>query len=380
MNVQRILALLFAAGLACASTLWAARAPRKGSGPLYLVIGSYAPAADEGIRVMRFDPDNATATPVSGLSGIDNPSYLIPNAKGDRVYAVGENDAGHSTANALAFERPTGRLTLLDSQPTHGAAPCHLALSPDERFLVTANYGGGSLTTFRVSDEGTLEPGTELRFHGQSIVRGRQDEPHVHFIWFTPDRRYLLADDLGTDRIHRFTLNAPGSDSLFDAASRCDIALRAGTGPRHGAFAPGGRMAYVVTELSGEVIALSYRKGELKPVAYAVADTLHAIGSADIHLSPDGRFVYASNRLRGDGVAIFRVDGKTGLLTRVGYQPTGRHPRNFVLSPDGRYLLVACRDDDRVEIYRRNARTGLLTDTGQRITMPRPVCLQWIVP
>lgn len=378
MNAKRVFAVL-AAGLACATVVMAVTRLHQSSRPLYLIIGSYAPADSQGVRVYRFDQTTGTAQPVSGLSGIENPSYLIPNRAGDRLYAVAENDAAHSMANALAFDKKTGRLTLLGSRPTYGAAPCHLALSPDERYLVTANYNGGSLTTFGLAADGTLLPGTQLCFEGHGPVTDRQEQSHIHFIWFTPDGRYLLADDLGTDRIHRFTLT-PGTSSLFDKVSATDIPLRPGSGPRHGAFAPDGRMAYVITELSGHVIALRYDRGQLIPVQYAVADSLGAQGSADLHLSADGRFAYASNRLQGDGIAIFSIHPTSGLLTRIGYQPTGRHPRNFTLTPNGRYLLVACRDDNEIQIYRRDIQTGLLTDTGRRIAMPAPVCLQWVKP
>lgn len=346
---------------------------------LYLITGSYAPASTEGIRVYRFDQTTGATSYVSGLRGVENPSFLVPDPTGTHIYAVGENDAATSTASSLNFDRTRGTLTLTGSRPTHGAAPCHIAVSPDGKYVVTANYEGGSLTIFPLQANGTLGNGTVVSFSGYGPVKGRQDSPHLHFISFTPDNRYLLANDLGTDCIHRFPLTADNG-SLIDTTRQTRIPLPPGSGPRHMAFAPDGHMAYLITELSGKVVALTYANGDLKPVQYAVADSLGAQGSADIHLSPDGRYLYASNRLKGDGLAIFSVSTAGGRLTRVGYQPTGPHPRNFTITPNGKYLLVACRDTDQIQIFRRNPQTGQLTDTGKRIDMPKPVCLQWVRP
>ena len=132
---------------------------------------------------------------------------------------------------------------------------------------------------------------------------------------------------------------------------------------------------YVLTELGGNVIAYDYNGGDLKQIQVIEADPLHAGGSADIHFSPDGKFLYASNRLKGDGLAIFSQDPSTGLLTSAGYQETGIHPRNFTLSPDGRFVLVACRDNDEVQVFSRDSETGLLNDTGKDIKVPHPVCV-----
>lgn len=348
---------------------------------LYMLVGSYGPAEQEGIKVYKFNQDTGKGQYVSGVKGISNPSYQAISKDGKRVYSVGEDDGGTACANTLTFDAATGTLTLVNSQPTQGAAPCHIALSPEEDYVVTANYNGSSITLFPLNAEGSLKSGQPINFEGRGADKERQSKPHLHFVYFTPDNKYLLANDLGTDRIHRFPLNKrqAGSDApLVDRQRASDILLAPGSGPRHAVFSADGRFAYLITELSGEVMAFTYDGDSLRLMQTIQADTLDARGSADIHLSQDGRFLYASNRLKGDGLAIFRINTKDGTLSKAGYQPTGIHPRNFVLTPNGQYLLVACRDTDEIQIFARDASTGLLTDTGRRIKTTKPVCLKFI--
>lgn len=351
------------------------------SDPLYMLVGSYGPADQEGIKVYKFNQATGEGQYVSGVKGISNPSYQTVSKDGKRVYSVGEDNGGTACANALTFDAATGTLTLINSQPTQGATPCHIALSPEEDYVVTANYNGSNISLFPLDEEGRLKPGQTIGFEGSGPDKERQAIPHLHFVYFTPDNHYLLANDLGTDRIHRFPLNTrqKGSNTpLVDRQRASDIRLTPGSGPRHAVFSADGRFAYLITELSGEVMAFTYDGDSLSLMQTIQADTLDARGSADIHLSPDGRFLYASNRLKGDGLAIFRVNPEDGTLSKAGYQPTGIHPRNFVLTPNGQYLLVACRDIDEIQIFARDASTGLLTDTGRRIKTTKPVCLKFI--
>ena len=351
------------------------RAPQsEAPADLFLLVGSYSSPDDEGIKVYRFDSNTGTPTYVSGLSGISNPSFVFPSADGTRVYAVGENfDREEGTAHALSFDRETGVLARLNSQLTHGDAPCNVIVSPDGKWAYTSNYNGGSITEFPLDADGRLGESRVVPFSGSSVDAERQAQPHLHAVNFTPDGRYLLADDLGTDRVHVFPAAGP-----LDVSQQRDVAVAAGVGPRHLCFAPDGKRAYLLGEISGDVIVLGYDGHDLNVQQTLRADSLGAEGSADIHVSSDGRYVYASHRLQGDGISILRVRTSDGKLEKVGYQPTGIHPRNFTLSPDGKWLLVACRDDNVVQIFARDAETGQLSDTGQKIDMAKPVCLQWI--
>ncbi len=351
----------------------------QSSAEMYLLVGSYASPEEEGIKVYRFDEQSGEVTYVSGLSGIANPSFLAPSANGERVYVVGEGGGEAATANALQFDKATGKLTFLNSFTTDGASPCHVALSPNEEFIATANYTGGSITLFPIDETGKLSPDKLLiPFSGSSINKARQEKPHLHNIRFTPDGNYLLANDLGTDNIHRFTIDRSGEKEWINPASQLDIAIKPGSGPRHTTFHPNGKFIYLINELSGEVTAFSYDKGAMNIIQYIAADTVNAAGSADIHVSSDGKFLYASNRLKADGIAIFSIDQTSGKLTKVGYQLTGIHPRNFNITPDGRFLLVACRDSDVVQFFERDKETGLLKATGMEIEMSKPVCVRFV--
>jgi 6-phosphogluconolactonase (cycloisomerase 2 family) len=300
----------------------------------------------------------------------------VVTADGERIYSVGEDDGLTSTAHALSFDKANGKLTLMNTQLTQGGAPCYINITPDGKSVITANYMGANISLIPLDSSGRLTENVKtIVFTGEGEIKNRQDQPHLHCVEFTPDGKHLLANDLGTDKIHAFPLN---SDGKLDEKAGFDINLEPASGPRHICFSKDGRFAYLINEISGKVTTLSYDGKCLTPIQYIEADTVNAQGSADIHLSPDGKFLYASNRLKADGIAIFSVNQETGLLAKVGYQLTGIHPRNFVITPDGKFLLVACRDSNLIQIFSRDEKTGLLMDTGKRIETSKPVCLKFI--
>lgn len=349
---------------------------------IYMLVGGYATPEEEGVKVYRFDEATGNAKYITGLKGISNPSYLTPSVDGERIYAVGEDEGKTSTANAIRFDKEQETLTLLNSQPTDGAAPCYIQLSPSGKFVITANYFGGSITVFPLDKEGKLKPDTRLiSFIGNGPDKERQNQPHVHCVEFTPDHKYLLANDLGTDQIHIFPVSEAMTDgvahSLLDESKEYNVKVEPESGPRHICFHPNQKYAYLINEISGKVITFSYENGKLNALQYIEADTIGAKGSGDIHISPDGKFVYASNRLQADGIAIFAVDQEKGTLTKAGYQLTDIHPRNFIITPNGRYLLVACRDSNTIQVFNRDKVTGLLKDTGKSIKTDKPVCLKF---
>ena len=283
--------------------------------------------------------------------------------------------------HAIRLEKE--KMSWMNSRLTQGGVPCNITIDPSGEFVLTANYMGGSITVFPLDKEGALgEVSHVIRFTGNGPDSSRQEQSHLHSVLFTPDHSYLLANDLGTDRLYLFPINQVtergNGASLLNESKRVDIPLEPGSGPRHICFHPDKPFAYLINELSGKVTAFSYAEGQMAITQYIAADTVGARGSADIHVSPDGRFLYASNRLKADGIAIFSIDSLNGSLTKMGYQLTGRHPRNFAISPNGKYLLVASRDDNVIQIFRRDASTGLLKDTGKEIRTSRPVCLKFL--
>lgn len=347
---------------------------------LWLIVGSYASAEDTGIKAFRFDTATGEARYVDGLKGISNPSYLTLNSEGNMIYSVGEDAGVTSTVNAIAFDSQTGAMNIKDVTSTKGGAPCYITLSPDEAWVLTANYMGANISIVPLDSVGGFASGAHtIDYSGQGTLAERQSQPHLHCVKFTPDGQCLLANDLGLDAIHTFKVNpnATPADSSSLLLPDSDIKIENASGPRHIEFDNNGKFGYLINEISGQVTVLENSPEGLRPIQYIAADTVGAQGSGDIHLSSDGKFLYASNRLKADGIAIFSIDENTGQLTRIGYQLTGKHPRNFILTPDDRFLLVASRDDDVIEVYSRNAETGLLTDTGYRIQTSKPVCLKW---
>lgn len=348
----------------CASCASTVESPQ-----LYLLTSSYAHEGVNGpIRVYEFDEDALTTRLVGSYDSIANPSFFTLSADATRLYAVGESD-GAAMIHALNLQLTTGTFSPLNDQPALGGAPCNVTFTPDSSAVITANYMGGSISRFPLDADGRLQPGTVTPFTTSGLDPERQGQAHLHAVSFTPDDAYMLCNDLGGDCIHIFRTS--------DGSALPDLYIKAGSGPRHITWNKDGHHAYLIGEISDEVYVIDYNEGEFTLHQTLTAAETVAGGAADIHLSPDGHHLYASHRLEGDGVSIFSV-GDDGLLTRIGFQPTGRHPRNFALSPDGTLLLVACRDDHRVEIYRRDAATGLLTPTDQRIDIPAPVCLRFV--
>lgn len=347
---------------------------------LTMLVGTYTSGTSKGIYTFRFDEETGLANPLSEVE-VANPSFLVPSADGKFVYAVSEFSDERAAVNAFAFDKEKGTLQLLNSQKTEGADPCNLITNGKN--VVTANYSGGSISVFPIDKKGALLPASAvIKFSGSGLDKERQSMPHLHCISITPDGKYLFADDLGTDQIHKFNVNtqadAENKEAFLTESSPASFKVAAGSGPRHLTFSADGRNAYLINELSGTVTAFQYTNGELKEIQIIAADTVGAKGSADIHISPDGKFLYASNRLKADGIAIFHINAENGMLTKAGYQLTGIHPRNFAITPNGKFLLAACRDSNVIQVYQRDPITGLLTDIEKDIKVDKPVCIKLV--
>lgn len=345
-----------------------------------MLVGTYTAGTSKGIYSFRFNEETGTSTALSAVE-VENPSYLVPSADGKFVYAVSEFNNEQAAANAFAFDKEKGTFQLLNSQKTGGEDPCYIITNGQN--VVTANYSGGSISVFPIAKDGSLLPASDvIKFEGSGADKERQEKSHLHCVRITPDGKYLLADNLGTDQIHKFIINpsanAENKESFLKEEAPAAFTVEAGSGPRHLTFAPNGNYAYLINELSGTVIAFEYKDGNLEEIQTIAADTVGAKGSGDIHISPDGKFLYASNRLKADGIAIFRINPDNGMLTKAGYQLTGIHPRNFIITPNGKYLLVACRDDNTIQVYERDADTGLLTDIHKDIKVDKPVCIKFV--
>ena len=389
--------------------------------PVELLIGTYTDGGSEGIYLCGFNQNKGSIAdgPVC-VAALPDPSYLAVTRDGSRVYAVSERPDSTAALVAYAFSKAQGapaapcsasvpapscapacppasagdscsvscggcaapcsasacgsaaRLRLLSSVSTLGSSPCYVDICGS--LAVTANYSGGSISVFRLREDGSIRDSLPLQ-----LIKGgvggldtlRQALPHVHCTVFSPDGRFLLASDFSSDKILCFSVSENGLVYMSSARLERD------TGPRHIIFHNDPSIIYVIGELSGRVTALHFSEGNLKPLKSFVCDNLSARGLADIRISPDGRFLYASNRLKNDGIAIFRIE-KDGGLSQIDYINTGIHPRNIVISPNGKYLLASCRDSGGVQIFRRNKRTGKLFNTGKSIGIDSPVCAVFV--
>lgn len=336
-----------------------------------LIVGTYTNGTSKGIYSFNFNQSTGQATPLDTLE-LQNPSFLTLASDGTMIYAVSENHDESAAVNAITFDKTTGHMQLQSSYPTKGEDPCYVETNGN--LLLTANYSGGSMSVFPLNVDGSLSAMSQ-QFKGS--IGGpnpeRQQAPHVHCARFLPDGNGVIATDFSADQLLRFELE--DMKSLGNA--KVTAQLSKGSGPRHIAFSTDSRFVYVMSELSGAVTAYQYNFGNMKKIQEIQSDEVGAQGGADIHVSPDGRFLYTSNRLKNDGIAIFKINQKTGLLTKVGYQRTGIHPRHFNITPNGRFLLCACRDDNNIQVFRINSANGLLTDTHQNISVDKAVCVQF---
>ena len=347
---------------------------------LYMLVGTYTTGTSKGVYVYKFNEETGRTEYVSETEAV-SPSYLAISTDERTVYAVAESGKNDAVAYAFAFDKMNGKLDLLNEQPINSASPCYISTDRAGRFVVTANYAGGDVTVFPLSADGSLQPLIQtISFEGSGSDTKRQDMPHLHCVVFSPDQHYLFAADLGTDQLHKYNVIndmpflVPGNPAAFK--------LEPGSGPRHLTFHPNSKYAYLINELSGAVTVFHYSDGHLEPVQYIASDTSEGVGgkgSADIHVSPDGKFLYASNRANTNNIAIFRIDETDGKLTLTGHQPTGRHPRNFITTPNGKYLLVANLNSNLIQIFEIDKQTGLLNeDVSKQITdIHRPVCLKF---
>jgi 6-phosphogluconolactonase len=343
----------------------------------YLLAGTYTNKGSKGIYVYRFNTLTAEATPVSTTAAI-NPSFLAVSPDQRFVYAVGEADTG--MISAYRFDTSSGQLTLLNRQVTNGRNPCYVSTDYRGRWIFAGNYSSGNFCAFAAGNDGLLTPAIKtVQHYGSSINTQRQQSPHVHATVFAPGSLYVT--DLGTDEVKQYGFY--WKDGLKDSLPRSTFRSKPGSGPRHLAFHPNFKTAYLMEELSGTVAVLKRKKnGALKlkqRISSHPAGYTGVIGSADIHVSPDGKFLYASNRGESNSIAIFSINQRNGKISLVGHQSTlGKKPRNFNFDPSGNFLLVANQDSDEIVIFKRDLTTGMLTDTGKRISVPTPVCLKWI--
>jgi 6-phosphogluconolactonase len=351
-------------------------------------VGTYTDGASRGIYRFELDPASGASTEPALAGESENPSFLALHPNGRVLYAVnevGRFGGGRTGAvSAFAIDPATGGLSRLNQQPSAGADPCHLVVDRAGRNVLVANYSGGNVAVLPLGADGRLQPASAVRQHaGRGPDRARQEGPHAHQIVLDAAERFAFAVDLGADRI--FTYRFDAAAGRLEPSDPRTAALEPGSGPRHVAWHPSGKVLYAINELRSTLTVLRYdpARGALEavqtittlPAGFRAENT-----TAEVAVSPDGRFLYGSNRGH-DSLAVFAIDGATSLLTAVGHVPTGgRSPRHFAIDPSGRWLLSANQGTDSVTVFRLDPATGLPSPAGKPIAVSKPVCVLFVPP
>jgi 6-phosphogluconolactonase len=351
----------------------------------YLVyVGTYTRDTKSG-GIYRMELDLATgklsAPVVAGKA--DNPSFLAIHPTGKFIYAVNEvgdfdKKKGAGAVSAFAIDAKTGDLSMLNQQSSEGDAPCHLVVDKTGKYVLAANYNGGNAVALSIEEDGKLGKMTGIVQHkGKSVNASRQEKPHAHSINLDPANRFAFVADLGTDQVVIYRLDKG------ELAYNGFVSMKPGAGPRHFAFHPNGKFAYVINELNSTVTAMRYdaKKGALEvieSVSTLPADYKGETTTAEVVVHPSGKFLYGSNRGH-DSIAVFTIDQETGKLTPAGHQGKGiKTPRNFAIEPTGKFCLVANQNGGTVLVFRIDPETGKLEPTEGKAEVPAPVCVRFL--
>jgi len=364
----------------------------KSNTTIFAYVGTYTVTEQsgrgrsEGIYIYRVDPTSGLWTHIGTARGIVNPSYLSFDPQGRYLYSVIEADQvdgqpGGAVA-AYAVDRQSGALTYLNRQSTRGAGPCYVSTDATGRYVLAANYNGGSIAVLPIQEGGRLGPASDFIQHVGSGPHPNQSTAHAHFIAPDPSNRFALVNDLGVDKTFVYRLDLQAGKLIPNDPPYAS--LKPGAGPRHLAFHPNGRFVYVIDELDNTVTVFAWdeQRGALSTVQ--CIDTLpHDFQGtsycADVHFGPTGYYLYGSNRGH-DSIVIYYVNGQTGTLELIGWQSTyGSTPRNFAIEPNGQYMYVANQDSDNIVTFRIDNQTGKLTPVGEHIQVPRPVCVKFLM-
>jgi len=340
-------------------------------------IGTYTSGSSTGIYVYKMDTSTGSLSYVCTSPKTIDPSYLAIHSNKKWIYAVNESSG---TVTAFSFDSAQNKIASINSVSSQGSGPCFVSIDNTGKFILVANYNSGSVAVCPIKANGSLGAATSADQHtGSGPVAGRQDGPHAHMI-IQGTNNFVYNTDLGIDKILVYSLDTTNGHIT---STGHDVSSVAGAGPRHIAFHPSQPWAYVVCELNGTIEAFNINNSTSAITRFQNISTISdndssSAASADIHITPDGKYLYASNR-GPNNIAMYSINQSTGELNNIGYQSVGgTTPRNFVIDPSGKFLLVACQDNSRIITFKINSANGLLISTGLQITVPNPVCLKFI--
>ena len=350
---------------------------------VYIGTDNHPPSKSKGIYLYRLDAASGRITDQGVAAEIGDPGWQKISADGKFLYTVATaQNHRQSIVAAYSIDSRTGALKWLNQEATNGEDSTHLDVDPSGSCAMVANYNSGDISVMPINPDGTVTaPTAVIRHTGSSIDPQRQTHPYVHSCNIDPSGKFMLACDLGVDKIFIYRFD-PASRSL-SAADPATVAVAPGAGPRHLSFHPNGKFAYLVTEMGGTVIAYSWdsEMGQLHPLqtVSTLPPTFRAFNkSAEVRIHPNGKFLYASNR-GPDDLAIFAVDPASGTLKLAGFQPTGgKGPRDFAIDPTGNFLFAANQDSDSVTVFRIDPATGLLAPMNVTMNVPTPICVTFL--
>jgi 6-phosphogluconolactonase len=353
--------------------------------PYYMLVGTYTSGKSEGIYVYRFS--NTGEVSLASSIKISNPSYLAVSPNQKFVYAVNENADTIPTANggsvtAYAFDATNGTLTEINRQSSAGKHPCYIDISKTGRWLAVGNYSSGTVSILPVEKNGSAGvPAQVIQHNGSGPNTARQKSAHVHASVFAGNDKLLYVPDLGIDKVVKYDFDE--ATGQLSPAVQPYLSVLPGSGPRHIDCTKDNKYMYLIEELTGSVTVFLNNQNQhtaIQTISAHPDGYTGKISSADIHISPDGKFLYCSNRGESNTIAIFSIDKATGKLKLLGHQSTmGMVPRNFNFDPTGNFLLVANQQSDNIAIFSRDKKTGLLTYTGKQVEVPNPVCIKWVM-
>jgi 6-phosphogluconolactonase len=368
-------------GATTAVAIFSVTAP-VAAAPVTVYVGTYTGQESKGLYAFDFDPGKGEATSARLVAEIASPSFLALHPNGNFLYAVNETSEinGEKGGGLSAFKIGTNHdLTALNTKSTKGDGPCHLFVDQKGRNILAANYGGGSVISYQLEPDGRLgAPGSFIQHQGSSVNAQRQEGPHAHGVYLDRANRLALVPDLGLDKVMIYDFDA--ANAGLKPANQPFAAVKPGSGPRHLAIHPNGKLVFVLSEMASTVTTFSFdsKTGTMKDLTTVSTLPKSFEGNsstAEIFVHPNGRFVYASNR-GDDSIAAFSVDESTGRLTSIQRQSTGgKTPRNFNIDPSGNWLLAANQESGTISIFKVDPQSGKLTMTGQQINVPTPVCL-----
>ncbi|MFH7011134.1 lactonase family protein [Flavobacterium sp. FlaQc-52] len=341
-----------------------------------LLVGTYTNTCQsDGIYVYEFDSNSGDFKLKSSSENVLSPSYLSVSADNKFVYAVNENGT-QSTVSAFGYDSASGKLNFLNKNDALGADPCHLI--NDEKNVIIANYSGGNIAVFKKNPDGSITTGQQLIQHeGKGVNPVRQEKAHVHMVCFSPDKKYVLSNDLGLDKVFVYKYNPDSKNEILTLKE--SVPVKAGSGPRHLTFSKDGKFVYLVQELDGTLTTFSFDKnGSLKVIAETSIlekDFKGGTGAAAIKISPDGKFLYVSDRVDVNAISVYKILKNGGLEKVEQVSTLGKGPRDFAIDPTGNYLLVGHQYTNTIVIFKRDKTTGKLTDTGKKIELCSPVGL-----